>query len=726
MANIEIFNNIRFEYSVGANVIMFSLIDTSIDKSILVSKNVGKIRIQYSYNGQTFNKEASLNFHINSIIIIIDDLPALTEITIVPYIIYYVYHKEHKVQLTDPIIETTLAYGNISYNLIATENTSNDLIVKNKIEEVLRYINKLGAYVNNSYNSYAQYAKTIPIKYNPEEQTASAYYYKSNVQGNYGLVQTSGGNYCTNHVLFHELRHRYGITSAMYSHLSREKSVDHSQIFNYIESKYSILHDALKFESGREDAKVWVFDAHSNILEGNYTDDAEMNYLAANYLKALIWYTSHDYDAGDNSKVRKIAQLNIQEISNVEPSHQEEIEVDDGTNKCYLSTLIKPYIVDNNEKIFLLSNLYSNGYINKSLNLTLYPYDNINNNIYSNSDINPITTSIIDNIDFRLESKLGFDNNIISILNSFEFPGKIHKDDNYYNVDIHGKLDNNEYEDKYVNQVTKYYNSFYINENISDLFDEEGKLIQDEFREELDIEEIRSTGYIIQIANDINFNEIIFESKINTDNQNNNFIYDFSFSLDNIVNDWKQLNDILVIRSKFIDKRLNIIITGNNVVLTKEWFKYLINDIKVDHILFENQNNLITSDFMNINKGFNLIDKLNCIIVDKKETNIDSSNTNTGSTKIIYKPVFYKVQDLQNIRLRQGVTQNIGINLSEFMNKVDLFILNIDGNNIKESSRNDINVIFNINSNLLENMNGIYNILDNNFEYITSGNYTIY
>ena len=85
-----------------------------------------------------------------------------------------------------------------------------------------------------------------------------------------------------------------------------------------------------------------------------------------------------------------------------------------------------------------------------------------------------------------------------------------------------------------------------------------------------------------------------------------------------------------------------------------------------------------------------------------------------------------KVQDLQNIQIRLGVIQNIGINLSEYMTKVKLFILNIEGNNIKESSRNDIYVIFNINATILNDFTGIYNILDENFEYISSGNYTIY
>ena len=749
-------NNLRFEYSVGANIIILSLIDESIDHDILISDYIQSIYIEYSYNGNNYHIEKPISFHMNSVLVFIDNLPEETPISITPYIIYREREYEIKLQLTDIIEETTLPYGNIEYNLISSSSPSNDLIVENKIKEVLQYVNGLGTYIDESYNdSYITYAKTIPIKYNSTTQTASAYYYKDYALSQYGLVQTSGGSYADNSTFFHELRHRYGITSAYRSHLTRDKLEGRSDMFSYIEDKFNIIHDAIKFETGRSDAKVWVFSAHSNIPEGNYTNDGVMNYLAANYLKALAWYTCHNIEDEDTSKVRIIANIHIENISIKYPENTEtetdietdtetetetyidietetdietdtetetdiEEDIDNGENRLYLSTLIKPFIIDNGNKVFLLSNLYSNGYINKSLNLTLYPYEGISNNLYIKDEINPTTTFISDNVDFRLQSRLGFDNNIISILNTFEFPGKINKDDNYYNIDIHGDYNEIEFKDKYTNQISKFYNSFFINENIQDELD------QEDFRDEINVENIHTTGFVIQIATDFNFNDIVFESIINTDNQNDNFIYDFSFSLDNIVNDWKQLNDILVIRSKFIDKRLNICIVGNNVVLTKEWFKYLINDTNIGHIIFDKQNNLINTDFMNINKGFNLINNLNCVIVDKKESNNIKSTVNNTSTQIIYKPVFYKVQDLQNLRIRQGVTQNIGINLGDFMTKVDLFILNIDGNNIKESSRNDINVIFNINANIIENNNGIYNILDQNFDYISSGNYMLY
>lgn len=985
--DLSIYNNIRFEYSVGANVILFSLIDTSEDKSVLVSSNISKVLIEYSYDGNTYTYEKELSFHINSIIMVIDDLPSETNIIFTPYIILLKDNGsiKYKIKITDPISETTLPYGNIEYNIINDElaNQSNLQNLETKISEVIGYINRLGSYVDLNYqDTYIQCARTIPVMYNSSIQTASARYYKVAYRDNddlstYGLVQSSGGTYTDNDVLFHELRHRYGIYYPGYSHLTRETNEETglSENCSYIEDKFSILHNALRFETGRNDAKVWVFVAHSNILEGDYTNDGVMNYLAANYLKALIWYTCHDPEDLDTSKIRinkPISLSLIEDNSNTEeiepeiipvgpgenedpePEEPQYIEEDIGynkvqlnpkkrqktlhlnnyqylckyyknnidfkdnvinnfvilrnfeifndiiydkdiffidksiynkiknsettdqivfpftnnsqilfsnsfslfniygfynmkdicydiydkndhianikcdkiriynpiikkdmnyiiyvdnyingvhfhyfcstneylkkycdnetiigndryieyieikipcldklfnskyyiideynnivnnsyntinqfvadynnngmkkseNNKLYFENIISPYLIKDKSKVYITNKSfnYNINYINTSFNITLCPYDNILDNIYMRNDVSSNTIFMNNDFYIRLHSEMGFDNNGISILNTFEFPGKVVKEDNYYDIDIHGEITkDNQYKDQYINQVTEYYNTYYIYDNLEYLKD------QEEFRDEINIENIRTTGYLIQIANDLQFNEIVYESIINTDEQNDNFIYDFSFSLDNIVNSWNQLNEILVIRTKFIDKRLNISITGNNVVLTKEWFKYLINEINTNNIKFNKQNNLIEEKFMNISNGFNFIDKINCII--KEDSNVSSigSNSQNNSPQIIYKPIFYKVQDLQNLKIRQNVIQKIGINLSDYMTKIKLFILNIEGKNIKESSRNDIYVIFEINANDLIETNGIYNILDENFEYLSSGNYTLY
>ena len=1161
--NLNDFNNIRFEYSIGATVIMFSLIDISSNKSILTPTNVSKVIIEYDYNDGNINiHEQELSFHCNSCLIILTNLLANNDINFRIYISYEENNSEvYRIALTDIIHEHTLPLGNITYTILDRENLQSNIVeqLTSTMDNILYYINNLGTYVDDSFDGYAQYAKNIPVEYNSTIVTADAQYYKYYYNGTFGLVRTSGGTYFKNDVMYHELRHRYGI-----AHIGTTltRNDDHnSSLFNFIEDKFSVLHNALKFESGRDDAKVWIFEAHSNILEGQYTNDNNYNYLAANYIKALAWYTCHNTSDQDTSKIRTIVPINLELInnneeleeiyynitlttlncsatlsqnqakegekviiSNIKPNknytfksilvntesnisipittndsnnlevyfnmpnenviititfeqttqkteshyiklhqdhsigrlnkdranvgeeitisniipingyevinifiiangetiphtlvnhsltfimpnkdcdvyfiykeivsktniiqsenqlntninydnintklktiflgpyqylyeylkngedfndigcndnfyilrnfeiinniiydkdiffieqsiydkivdklttdsivyplykngslffsntygyftlynislkdisykiYQEEINdqnesiatnanilcdklriynpvinknldfivyvdnyinnihfhyfcnlnknlnkkytgeikinnnryieyieinipnikklfseennyfifedinkvafakdfslndfFDNRTkkydNKLYLSKIIKPFIIDkikeNNETIYVKTYIddqyfnYNNNFINTSLNITIYPYQNISNGLYLLHElINSSSTFISYENYFRLSSRLGFDNGIISLINEFEFPNKIKTDNikqiQYNNLtseflnkdNIKSKLEN--IEDR---QVTEYYNTYYLHENIDLLEDERG---EDEFDDELNIEAIRSTGFVIQFAADPQFKDIILESVINTDNnivdeddniiekfKHDNFIYDFSFSLNDMVESWDQLNDILIVRAKFIDKKLNNVIIGNNVVINKEWFKYFINDTIDYNIKFDKVNNLITNNFMEINKGYNFIDNINCIISEGEVNNINTPN-NIINTKLIYKPIFYKVQDLQTIRIRQGMTQNIGINIGEFMNKVNTFILNIGDQTIKESSRNDVFVIFSINANNIEDNTGYYNIMNEDYEYISSGNFIKY
>lgn len=403
---------------------------------------------------------------------------------------------------------------------------------------------------------------------------------------------------------------------------------------------------------------------------------------------------------------------------------------DEFSNNLYLYNIIQPFIVNKKNindntvyiKTFIDNNYFNfnNNYINTSINITLYPYENIENNLYI-LDNNLLSSSSFISYSkyFYLSSRLGFDNDIISLINEFIFPGKIKSEKN---IELKSIDNIEEYINKFDYQVTEYYNSYFLKENIDNIEDN-----YEEYFDDLNTESIRTTGYIIQFASDLQFKEIIWESVINTDNNKDNFIYDFSFSLNNMIDDWEQLNDIIVVRSLFVDKTLNKKIVGNNVVITKEWFKYLINNTTNNNIYF-NYTNLIEEKFnMDANKGFNFIDNITCVIKEENDSiNNISLNNGINNTKIIYKPIFYKVQDLQNIRLRNGITQNIGINLGDYLNKVNVFILNIGDQTIKESSRNDMFVIFSVNSNNIENNSGYYNVLDENFEYISSGNYIKY
>ena len=118
------------------------------------------------------------------------------------------------------------------------------------------------------------------------------------------------------------------------------------------------------------------------------------------------------------------------------------------------------------------------------------------------------------------------------------------------------------------------------------------------------------------------------------------------------------------------------------------------------------------------------IDKINCIV--QKNIQSDTKIYNTKNVpKVIYKPVFYRTYDLQNISIKPGLVQNIGINLSDYMNKVDSFILSIDGHNFPEIARNDVYTIFKIDSTVISLLTGNYYLLDSDGTYISNGNFNI-
>jgi len=488
-----------------------------------------------------------------------------------------------------------------------------------------------------------------------------------------------------------------------------------------------------------------------------------------------------------------------------------------------------------NVKLYLNQQIsIENNYITNPFNITIFPYDKIdtNTNTYQLSKDLSLYTDVY-NIDckFELKAKLGFDeNHKISILSKFKYP----KRDQY--IKNH-KTTSEAFKEayKYYNNIDQYYYDYYWVEKLRRDFpereeyflnkflvlfdnqgkhdgtenyvvkrqyvDEEGELIwegledisteerlrrmiqlnydgiYDELRD-WEIEEDFETGmdflgFRIQIASDGQFKNLVYNQTVSVDFSQ---LDDFSFNINNIYDHWYQLTDLLIARTIFIDRILNRVIYSNPVVITKEYFKYIIND---DNIFSFNVLNNINDDMKEIklngdkndvkehisdifntavefiknssreqnneyfNKAiesakkvfneeldntmiqpFNFINNINCII--KKEEDNNSHVSSVGVNNIIYKPIFYRTQELQNIKMRANLTQNIGINLGNYMNKVDTFKIIIEGIEFVEFGRNDIYVIFSLNSNLFQKGSGVYTITNQDDEYISSGKWIIY
>jgi hypothetical protein len=123
---------------------------------------------------------------------------------------------------------------------------------------------------------------------------------------------------------------------------------------------------------------------------------------------------------------------------------------------------------------------------------------------------------------------------------------------------------------------------------------------------------------------------------------------------------------------------------------------------------------------------FNFLNNITCIVKNIDDTDNETIETIGNKPKILYRPIFYRVNDLQNVRIRRNVTQKIGINLADYMTKVEKFKLFIDDNEIMENARNDIYVIFEINATTLADDMGTYDVMNQDDEYISSGNWSLY
>lgn len=150
-----------------------------------------------------------------------------------------------------------------------------------------------------------------------------------------------------------------------------------------------------------------------------------------------------------------------------------------------------------------------------------------------------------------------------------------------------------------------------------------------------------------------------------------------------------------------------IVLVSNKVYITQEVFKYLFKE-KIRKIVLDDIN-------MNTN-NLNVVNIIENKIVTLERPNEYKSN--------IIKPIFVKVQEADSIRLHKSVTENICINLDAYKNKVDAFVLKIGNANFYEIGRINSGIIFKVIGTNIQLDNGIYYILNNEGELVTTGKFT--
>lgn len=327
-----------------------------------------------------------------------------------------------------------------------------------------------------------------------------------------------------------------------------------------------------------------------------------------------------------------------------------------------------------------------------SLNVTLYPWKSISDNgIFTiNKYAKPASCYFVDDFKMSIKASFEFINGTISVVGRFCYP------ESFSSIE-------SAWQRIYSTDFSKYKA---LSERAKDY--EELKEILGDSLEMVKYTCIVSSDYL---SKNIIHEEISYSDRVD----------DFLFPMKDLFSKWSQVPDNVYVRLIMEDRAIGKNCSSPTVLFTKDKLKYTINEQQYTRLSIKKKE----TDIDDMNKeNFNFISNMNCRIV-KSNDDKQQIQKNSIQPRIIYKPIFFKVQDLQNIVLRSNMSQNIGISLSSYVNKVDEFILSIGENKWHESSRTSSFVIFNVNSKLIKEATGKYDILTSDNEYLSTGNYTI-
>lgn len=521
------------------------------------------------------------------------------------------------------------------------------------------------------------------------------------------------------------------------SHSETEINIDNNKYSEYIEVAFPNIEDLFGIDNNKNGLEKYSTFYIDNL--NVFAHDVDDNFNNVQLVKDII-DSDHQY-----------IPLNLL----IQPYKIRDAYVDKDNNISFepfddLRDFEKMFI----KEYFDIKKSIHNNHIIFPVTLLVFPYEESNENVYQlqdNSSIGNIQMGVECKI--QLSSKLGFSNGRISLINKFIYPeSHLYSDVKEAYISLNN-VTVEEYDDFYGSSLDERIGAIAYND-ISELeldvvknllkrektavttntiLEKYRQLLKEQILEDYDDEFNTSTNFIgfrIEISSDNIFKNLVYEKEIYCKLSD---LADFNFEINGIIEDWNNRPDRLICRTIFIDKYLGLTVVSNFVVITKEWFKYIINnEYNIFNLSELDESNKEYDVMLNkeqkeivLNKdNVNFINNIRCVVSKINEDNTDN-RVHHGSQKVVFKPIFYKVQTLQNIQIRQTVKQNIGINLSEYMTKVETFKLLIDNSEIVESSRNDMYVIFAVDGKKISNYTGKYDIVNQDDEYISSGNWTL-
>ena len=151
-------------------------------------------------------------------------------------------------------------------------------------------------------------------------------------------------------------------------------------------------------------------------------------------------------------------------------------------------------------------------------------------------------------------------------------------------------------------------------------------------------------------------------------------------------------------------------VLSNEIPITQEIFKYFVGWTPDELIKRHKIEDMEIKNYTLVNKVVNEI-----VQIDRP----DNSKSN------IIQPVFFKVKDAETLTIHPAVTENICVNLDDYKSKVKTFHLQIENCKFNQIGSNQYGILFKINGASLpkEKTEGVYYVLNENYELVTTGKY---
>ena len=187
-------------------------------------------------------------------------------------------------------------------------------------------------------------------------------------------------------------------------------------------------------------------------------------------------------------------------------------------------------------------------------------------------------------------------------------------------------------------------------------------------------------------------------------------------------NDWSEYKDGLSLKSSISirsgeDEVFQVV--SDEIPFIEELFKYFITT-DIDGVLGRyTYNGFLNLNYIHMqNYQLDVVNKINKTVVTVNRPDDYKSN--------IMKPIFIRTSTLSDLYIHPSIMESISIDLNAYKSKVDTFYLRVEGVDFVEIGRVPSGVVFKVNGSQLPNAqtSGIYYILNEDYELVTTGNYT--